>query len=160
MKILLCLWCLVVVMCGGVHAQTAAPKPPLSAPADAKLFKGKWYAVVFEKMDWPRAKVKCEAKGGQLAVIPDQETWDFVKALTTSPVWLGATDEKNEGEWIWVDGSKVTFTAWDRDQPDNTGGKQNYLVMWRGSVWQDIEKQWDIYAPMPTVGYVCEWSMK
>ncbi|OYW27236.1 MAG: hypothetical protein B7Z47_06850, partial [Chthoniobacter sp. 12-60-6] len=57
-----------------------APKPPIGVPAAAKLFNGKWYHVYLEKVDWARAKAKCQAAGGQLVVIPDAATWDFVKS--------------------------------------------------------------------------------
>ena len=157
MKTLACL--LTLLLAAPLMAQQpAAPRPPLQAPKDAKFFNGKWYAVVLEKIDWPKAKAKCEARKGQLAIVHDKETWDFVRGLTKLSVWLGATDEKTEGEWLWVDGSKMDFTAWAPDNPDNAGGIQHYLVMWRGEIWQDIEKQWNGYPIMPTVGYICEWK--
>ena len=72
-----------------------------------------------EKVDWLRAKSKCEALGGHLAVIRYEDTWKKILALTSSTVWLGAMDSKNEGQWKWVDGSLVTFAPWVPGQPDN-----------------------------------------
>jgi hypothetical protein len=145
------------------HAQTAsnAPRPPLSAPKDAKLFNWKWYAVFPDKVSWQVARDKCVRLGGQLAVIPDKATWDFVKGLTTTRVWLGATDEKLEGEWVWVDGTKMTFTAWTQNNPDNAHGQEHYLstVPAQGA-WNDVMKDWDGYKSVPIVGYICEWHVR
>ncbi|MEZ0387490.1 MAG: MmcQ/YjbR family DNA-binding protein, partial [Verrucomicrobium sp.] len=41
-----------------------SPRPPFGAPADAKLINGRWFAAIMEKVDWIRAKSKCEALGG------------------------------------------------------------------------------------------------
>jgi hypothetical protein len=159
MKTITCLLLLLIAV-NITGQQPTSPRPPIGAPANAKFFHGKWYAVVLDKLDWHRAKTKCEERAGQLAVIHDEPTWAFIKSLTKASVWLGATDEKIEGEWVWVDGRPMTFTAWDAKQPDNVRNNQHYLVMWRGSVWQDIGKKWDAYTPMPTVGYICEWKSK
>ena len=38
-------------------------------------------------------------------------------------VWLGATDQLNEGTWIWENGSQMTFDNWGSgaygSEPDN-----------------------------------------
>src|SRR6188508_2553976 len=97
---LLRLFLLLGLLSGICHAQTTPdPKPPLAAPKDAKFFNWKWYAVIHEKVSWQTARDKCARTGGQLVVIPDKATWVFVKGLTKTKVWMGATDEKVEGEW-------------------------------------------------------------
>ncbi|MCX6851316.1 MAG: lectin-like protein [Verrucomicrobia bacterium] len=147
------------MVCSFAAAQQPTPKPPFGVPAGAKLFNGKWYHVFLDEMDWSRAKAKCAAAGGQLVVIPDAATWDFVKTLTTAMVWLGATDEKVQGEWVWVDGSKMTFTAWGKGQPDNKAGDEDYLATWK-SKWNDAPKNTRANKAFPVVGYICEWKAK
>jgi len=133
-----------------------APKPPVGVPADAKLFNGKWYKVIFEKISWTAAKDKCRTMGGQLVIIPDEVTWVFVRALYpgTVRVWFGATDEKTEGLWVWIDGSPVTFTAWSPQQPDNTRGNEHYLSS-RNNAWNDVPK-----GDPNISGFICEWKDK
>lgn len=145
------------------RSQTPAlPRPPLGAPANAKLINGRWFAAIMEKMDWHRAKSKCEAAGGRLAIIRDEDTWKKVLAMTPSTVWLGATDSKIEGEWKWIDGSLLSFTAWVPGQPDNLDGVEHYLTTWKGG-WNDRVKDWNT-GPSgqdnPVVGYICEWPAK
>lgn len=115
-----------------------------------------------EKVDWNRAKSKCESLGGRLAIIRDEDTWKKVAALTPSSVWLGATDSKVEGQWRWVDDSLVTFAPWVPGQPDNQYGVEHYLTIWKGG-WNDRVRQWDAGdsgRDNPVVGYICEWPGK
>lgn len=88
------------------------PNPPVGVPSDAKPFNGKWYRVYLEKGGWKHAREKCTQLGGQLAVIPDEPTQAFVKQLADGlQLWLGATDEKVNHLYVWVDGTQVKFTA-------------------------------------------------
>ena len=151
------LFCVLINLAAG--QSSSAPKPPLGVPATAKLFNGKWYHVFHDDIDWSRAKAKCADAGGQLAVIHDAPTWAFVKTLTPSIVWLGATDEKVEGEWVWVDGTKMDFKAWGREQPNNLKGEEHYLVIWKG-MWNDARKMPRAVKANPVVGYICEWKVK
>ena len=151
-----------VMACFCVAQTTPGPKPPLLAPKDAKLFNWKWYAVITDSVSWQVAKDKCARMGGQLVVIPDKATWDFVKGLTKTRVWLGATDEKVENEWVWVDGKKMTFTSWVPGNPSNTNGREHYLTSSPkfGWNWNDAPKDWDAAKDAPVVGYICEWNAR
>jgi hypothetical protein len=143
-----------------IGAYVPPPKPPPTAPKDAKLSRGKWYAVIYEKVAWPVAREKCERMGGQLVVIHDPTTWAFVQKLTNQRVWLGATDENLEGEWVWVDGKKMTFTAWSPGNPSNSNAKEHYLSTTDTRLWNDTGKEWEHYKQDPVVGYICEWPLR
>lgn len=149
--------CLGAVLQATTFAQLpppAAPKPPVGVARDAKLFNGKWYKVVFEKVSWHAARDKCRSAGGQLAVIPDEATWIFTRNLSPARLWIGATDEKVEGVWMWVDGTPATFTVWHWGEPNNSGGNEHYAVMEK-HYWNDTPKE-----AHTTVGYICEWKAK
>ena len=92
--------------------------------------------------------------GGRLAIIRDEKTNLFVKDLAGGvPLWLGATDEKTDGVWQWVDGSRIAFKAWGPHQP-NGSPKENYLSIWDGQ-WHDVFE-----GEPKVVGFVCEWPRK
>ena len=131
--------------------------PPQGVPSDAKQFKGKWYKVYIGKpTSWSAAKNKCQANKGQLAVIPDEATWTFIKQLSGDlDLWLGATDEKVEGVWTWVDGTPLTFNAWNRGGPSNSDNVQHYLHTQKPG-WDDIDKD----GEGKVIGYICEWNGK
>jgi hypothetical protein len=137
-------------------AVLAAPDhPPVGVPADARHFDGKWYRVYFERGTWAHAKDRCATFGGQLATVPDEATWTFVQGLAgTAYLWLGATDEKEEGKWVWVDGTPMQFTAWAEGEPNTGDRSQNYLHIWHGG-WADATSNSKAVA-----GFICQWKDK
>lgn len=144
-------------------AESPAKKPPVGIPADATLFNGKWYYVYLQKIGWKASKVKCERLGGQLAVIHDEATWAFIKTLKPGvQLWLGASDEQLEGNWVWVDGKPFTFKSWGRGQPDNARGEEHFLMMgWNGGNWNDAAESAESAGKFIQVqGFICEWRDK
>jgi Lectin C-type domain len=136
--------------------QSSAPaKSPVGIPGDAIHFKGKWYRVYKEKGGWKRAKERCVIAGGQLALVPDSATQAFIKELAAElPLWLGATDEKTEGVWLWTNGSRMIYDAWEPGQPNNAP-RENYLLIARNGLWQDA-----IEGEPSAFGFICEWNRK
>ena len=81
-----------------------------------------------------------------MATISSQEENNFVSdALNfyeiNSAVWLGLTDEFEEGNWQWVTGEPLDFTNWVEGEPNNYEGLEHYAAMWP---WQAGE--WNDYA--------------
>jgi len=101
------------------------------------LFRGHRYKVFREAgLDWMTAKSRCAAMGGHLVTISDEQENQFMIALATKTlgdinntgIWLGATDERNEGQWEWIDGTSFKYTSWGNGQP-NGKEKENHLVL-------------------------------
>jgi hypothetical protein len=135
-------------------APAAEPKRPVGVPVDAKFFNGRWFKLYQEKGGWTNSKAKCARLGGRLAIIPDAATQKFVAALSEGLlVWLGASDDKVEGAWVWLDGTKMTYTAWDKGEPA-ASPKEDYLSIWKGK-WHDA-----LEGEPTTVGFICEWPAK
>jgi hypothetical protein len=130
-------------------------KPPVGVPADAVFFNGNWYRVYLEKTTWRRAEEKCQRLGGHLAVVPDAQTEAFIVGLANKLVlWLGGTDEKVEGRWMWVDGKEMTYRGgWTRGEP-KPQPQRNYLALGAYGKWYDAPDQWRC------VGYICEWRKR
>ncbi|NJA72329.1 flagellar biosynthesis protein FlgM, partial [Clostridioides difficile] len=119
---------------------------------------GNYYQFVEDKrITWKNAKEraeKMEYRGlkGHLATIKSKYELDLFNCLTTKTVWLGATDEEEEGKWKWVTGEPVKFTNWCVGEPNNLGGIEDYMSsiknscgLWNDTVnspdpvWTDIE---------------------
>ena len=81
----------------------------------------KKYTLHKEIKTWYEAESQCQSEGGHLASIVTKEEWQQVMTVAAGEykVWLGGTEEQEEGRWRWADGSqwryqmeKVKRTAW------------------------------------------------
>jgi hypothetical protein len=133
--------------------QPAQKKPPIGVPADATLFNGKWCRTYLEKATWQQARDKSRTLGGQLVCIEDAPTQTFLAEFSKGlELWIGVTDEKVEGLWVWVNGNEMKYAAWDRGEP-NGGRRENYATMKRRA-WNDVPDH------TSAVGFICEWKDK
>jgi hypothetical protein len=138
-----------------VAQNPAATKPPVGVPADATFFQGKWYRVYLGGLRWTNAKAKCATLRGRLAAVPDEPTHAFIRELAEQRnLWLGATDEKKEMQWLWADGTEMSFKAWDSGQPDNYK-KRSYVYIRSNGRWHDT-----VDDDSGVVGYICEWNAR
>ena len=130
-------------------------KRPLGVPEDARFFGGKWYKVYSGHISWHNARDKCVVLGGRLANVPDERTQAFIVGLADGKtLWLGATDEKMKGQWVWSDGSTMKFKAWNDNHPLEMRGF-DYLWIIRDGRWNDAPDK-----DSGGVGFICEWEKK
>ena len=63
--------------------------------------------------------------------------WDSIDSLDASSVWIGFTDEEEEGNWQWVTGEEVTYTNWAGGEPNDAGGAEDWAHFWNDGTWND-----------------------
>ncbi|XP_063417277.1 perlucin-like [Mytilus trossulus] len=101
----------------------------------------KCYFYSDELKTWTDAKISCEADEGMLVEVDSKCENDFIKMSASMPnYWLGGTDQQKEGVWIWSHSQNVvTFSDWDKEQPDNYNGNEHCLELWHynGLYWND-----------------------
>jgi hypothetical protein len=138
-------------------------------PFDAKSFGGKHYKLFVTWLNWQEAQAKCVEMGGHLPIVLTGAENQFLTALTNSAglesTWLGATDEKSEGEWRWVNDAPLGYSNWERGQPNNNsdGLPENYAVLLiaLNGRWYDYP---DNGAKSPSgarrgvPGFICQWD--
>ena len=107
------------------------------------------FQIIEGNFTWQEAKADAEAKGGRLAVLNTQEKIDAVDEFISSVtgprprLFLGATDEINEGVWKWVTGETIAIPNWFPGEPNNGNGSgQDYLSLSEdpkyGTKWDDF----------------------
>ena len=120
-------------------------------PKDTVRFDGHAYALIKEPVPWHVAKHRCEEMGGHLVTLESVPEATFAESLctTTEWTWMGATDEEEEGRWIWVTGKPLGSTSWiEQDHSD----EQHYLAFNR------LTKKWYDCNEEHRVNFVCEWD--
>merc|ERR1712179_771674 len=87
---------------------------------------GRCYFWSKEKLSWEAAEEKCQKLGGHLASVISQDVHVYLRDNEKNSffVWIGATDQKDEGIWKWTDCNPWNFAKWGKNEPDN--GKTRY----------------------------------
>ncbi|XP_066566472.1 CD209 antigen-like protein B [Amia ocellicauda] len=88
-------------------------------PADWQLWHYSCYYLSLESTDWDKASAYCKSTGAHLLIIENQAELQFVKGRIQDNRWIGLTDRKNEGTWLWNDGTAVRTEFWNRGEPNN-----------------------------------------
>ena len=111
-------------------------------PAAEITYGNKVYRFYTAGIPYALAERYCEELGGNLVKIESEEKNNViaqkVKELNKT-FYIGASDEKEEGKFVWRDGSAVTYTNWSQNEPNNSAdcGGENYVQMYANGKWND-----------------------
>ncbi|KAJ8038592.1 Alpha-N-acetylgalactosamine-specific lectin [Holothuria leucospilota] len=108
---------------------------PEKCPTYWTAFGDHCYRFFGQRVNLREAQYNCRIHGsgggfGYLASIHSQEENDFIGTIFKSStpaesvnwhLWIGLNDEREEGNFVWSDGSDVNFTLWAPGQPE--GGR-------------------------------------
>ena len=65
----------------------------------------------------------------------------FCLPLGNPLIWIGATDEETEGQWVWDStGSVIDFDNWVNDEPNNLN--DHCACMNTAGGWWDVNCSW------------------
>jgi len=115
-------------------AALAAQKAPIF-PTGTRNIGGSRFLYIDKKLSWSQAKAFAEKSGGHLAVASNEAEALHLKELLTPILaqdfegcWLGGQrTAPGASTWTTVTGERFAFIDWLPNQPDNTGGKEDYL---------------------------------
>ena len=118
-----------------VVAALPGKKKAPKIPREAVKFGGHHYLLVNEPSTWHVALRKCEQRGGHIATAADADEEAFLLGLckeANQALWLGASDEENEGDWRWIDGTplKSQNTEFDNNRIGLDVGIEHHLFYW------------------------------
>lgn len=112
-------------------------------PTIYNSFNGHVYAVYDANLWYDRSREIAEnTMGGHLVTITSAEENAFVQELISNGkyefYWIGGTDTAKEGSFVWTNGETMNYTNWSENQPDNYGGNENYMMMYKTTgLWND-----------------------
>ncbi|MCX6921894.1 MAG: lectin-like protein [Verrucomicrobia bacterium] len=103
-----------------------------------------YYRLTAWAMPWAEAERTARRYGGHLATVRSaaEEEWLVSRFSSVdnsiNNLWIGLSDEAQEGTWQWVSGEPVTYFDWGPGEP-NGGTGENYVVLnwWNTKKWND-----------------------
>merc|ERR1719394_1126052 len=121
------------VICGNVdvecayaaHATVSEKPSDYNLPDDYFFVTKSWgsifYKVYSEQNDYNAAKTQCESDGAFLAIPRSEAENDYIGDLIpNAKIWIGINDIDEEGVFVAVDGSDITYTNWNSGEPNNS----------------------------------------
>lgn len=101
-------------------------------PEKSILLDGKVYSMFDVSTSWKYAESICKREGGHLAVLDTKKKNDAVVSLIKARgkkkyYFIGASDEKKQKAFSWVDGSKFKYKAFAKGQPSDEYASIPYL---------------------------------
>lgn len=84
------------------------------------------YYLSTERVSWHQAKSLCEKYNGYIVTITSFEEKEVIEKainqnrnIIDTSIWMGLTDEDQEGNWKWITNEKLDYNRWMMNQPDN-----------------------------------------
>ena len=147
----------------------ATPDPQATPmPAESAAPVEHSYQVFKEDISWSAAQQKCEALGGHLVVINDEDELNEVISMAEqngiSRVWIGL--RRQNGQESWVNGQDG-FVKWAKGEPSyvdvNDQVSEDYVMLWNNNGWAYNDNRDDPCSDYPafysgTMGYICEFG--
>jgi len=137
---------------------------PVCPPGWENLGDKCFYFSVGDKVkSFTAGESKCQSlhTSAHLASVTSQKEQDLIESKMTYGVWIGGNDKRKEGVWEWSDGSPWSYHNWGPKEPNNFGGHENCLILfktkWHHNIipkkWYDVKCNW----PNPAE-YVCSYN--
>ncbi|XP_058251508.1 lactose-binding lectin l-2-like [Hemibagrus wyckioides] len=115
-------------------------------PSEWVRYGRRCFLYVTQHMNWTSAEKHCLDLGANLVSINSEDEYQMVKALIRAhdhkenPTWIGLTNCVETHNWFWSDGTELTFTKWNPDEPNNFESREccvhmNFSVFMN---WNDI----------------------
>jgi len=99
--------------------------------------------------NWNTAQSQAAAVGATLLTVcslaENNAVWNAaVAAGVSGGLWIGYSDQINEGSWVWIDGGTCNFTNWNSGEPNNsscfpsTDGEDGAIIQMSNGLWNDV----------------------
>uniref|UniRef100_A0A8C9GRZ6 C-type lectin domain family 4 member G n=1 Tax=Piliocolobus tephrosceles TaxID=591936 RepID=A0A8C9GRZ6_9PRIM len=125
-------------------------------PTSWLSFEGSCYFFSVPKTTWAAAQGHCANASAHLVIVGGLEEQGFLTRNTRGRgYWLGLRAVRHLGKvqgYQWVDGVSLSFSHWNRGEPNDARGREDCVMMLRTGLWND--------APCDSEkdGWICEKS--
>uniref|UniRef100_A0A672FZD2 Mannose receptor C-type 1 n=1 Tax=Salarias fasciatus TaxID=181472 RepID=A0A672FZD2_SALFA len=121
------------------------PQPVIVEPVYNKtddgwlIYNDTQYFINNDKLAMENARAYCRTNFGDLAVITGESERKFLwKQARKAHYYIGMTVNLDKS-FSWSDGTPVTYTAWERNEPNFANNDENCVTMYKSmGYWNDI----------------------
>jgi hypothetical protein len=141
---------------------------------DGNEIYGIKYMLINGGKSWHDSKLDAESKGGILAILDTKEkmnmAYNYLINLDVelnswsdqnsypNDVWIGLTDEVQEGDWKWINGENLEFSFWLGTEPNNGSGIEHYAAIYRYNEQHHPNAEWHDRAANSMLSYLMQKS--
>ncbi|XP_019898786.2 CD209 antigen-like protein E isoform X2 [Esox lucius] len=94
------------------------------------FYSGSCYNFSEDKLTWEQSQYACIHEGGHLVIIESEQEQDFIRMKVgknndKNGYWIGMTDMKKEGVWVWMDNTPLnkSISYWDLNNGTSNSGR-------------------------------------
>lgn len=144
-----------VIINGGVFQHFTK----LLCPKGWHSFQSSCYYLSTDTTTWSNSKMICQGLRGFLAKVENVEENSYLEKIikdTNSfvPAWIGGNDIEEEGNYVWTsNNTKISFTDWAPNQPNNYGKYQHCIRYEFNTQWI-----WNDERCEKLSRFLCQWS--
>ncbi|XP_048853158.1 CD209 antigen-like protein A [Brienomyrus brachyistius] len=120
-------------------------------PVGWNSFSLKCYYISDKKNSWVDSQKDCRERGADLVVIDSNEEQIFISQFRRA--WIGLTDREHEGNWKWVDGTRITISYWAPGEPNDSGKEEDCAEAYTE---HDTVKNWNDKSCSVKLHWICE----
>lgn len=126
----------------GIHNEPVEVNGTISnsfQPSATVTWNNRQYELYEDILSWSEARNKCEELGGTLVAITSEEEQNAVNSLLKNPAryWYSIGGVKAGNEFIWITGEKMDYTYWGVGEPNNNGGDEYHMSVYKSGTWND-----------------------
>ncbi|XP_072234626.1 macrophage mannose receptor 1 [Leuresthes tenuis] len=106
------------------------------------IYNDTHYYINKDALAMEEARAHCKRNFGELAVITGESErkflWKQIGQLPQVQYYIGLTVNLDKS-FSWLDGTPVTYTAWEHNEPNFANNDENCVTMYKGmGYWNDI----------------------
>ncbi|XP_032322209.1 C-type lectin domain family 4 member G isoform X3 [Camelus ferus] len=104
-------------------------------------FQGSCYLFSPLRATWVEAQHNCEGAGAHLVIVGGLDEQGFLSRNTQGRgYWLGLRAVRRARKiqgYQWADGVSLSFSYWNRGEPNDSLGREDCVMMLRTGMWND-----------------------
>ncbi|XP_049645415.1 C-type lectin domain family 4 member G [Suncus etruscus] len=112
-----------------------------SCPESWLHFQGSCYFFSQQTAQWGKAQEQCDRQGAHLVIVQNLIEQTFLTSNKGNfGYWLGLKAVRKDNKvqsYQWVDGVQLSFSYWNRGEPNDSKGREDCVMMVPPGKWND-----------------------